>query len=268
MPGSVMQLLKVNLRKKGTLVLLWVLLSNFLLFFGGTLNPLAVGEQFRRRMQLTSLLDPSNPDIGALNGNFELFLQESEQIAKTRDKFNSLEEYEVSMVEIFTYLRVKYKTDLMQYLAIDHRPTVSEVMRTGVDDCDGRAILAATLLLFRGYDAWVLAGPWHHWVQVILGNGSSLQILEKKGIGMDIWYLRFNDLVVVFNYVQTIGYVFYKGFNAFLIVAFCFYSHKYLQVPFIRQAARILLFVAIGSLVLYIMAFMIVFLLYRIILGV
>lgn len=262
-----MQLPKVNLHKKGALVLLWVILSNFLLFFGGTLNPLAVGEQFKRRMQLTSLLDPSNLDVGVLNGNFELFLQESEQIAKTRDKFSSLEEYEVSMVEIFTYLHVKYKSDLMQYLVIDHRPTVSEVMRAGVDDCDGRAILAATLLLFRGYDAWVLAGPWHHWVQVILGNGTSLQILEKKGIGMDIWYLRFNDREIVFNYVKTVGYVFYKWFNAFLIVAFLFYSYKYLQAPFIRQTARILLFVVVGTLVLYIMALLVVLLLYRIIWG-
>ncbi len=260
-----MQFPKVKLHKNGTLVLLWVLLSNFLLFFGGTFNPLAAGEQFRRRMQLTSLLDPNNPDVGILNDNFEQFLQESEQIAKTRDQFSSLEEYEVSMVEIFTYLHVKYKSDFMQYLALDHRPTVSEVMRTGVDDCDGRAILVATLLLFRGYDAWVFAGPWHHWVQVILGNGTSLQILEKKGIGMNIWYLRFNDREVVFNYIQTVGYIFYQWFNAFLIVAFLFYFHKYLRVPFIRRTARILFFVAVGTLVLYIIAFLIIFLLYRII---
>ncbi|MFQ6124641.1 MAG: hypothetical protein ACE5R6_08570 [Candidatus Heimdallarchaeota archaeon] len=265
MPGFRMQLPKVNLHRKGIFVVLWVILSNFLLFFGGALNPRIACNQYRRRMQLPSLLDLNNPNVGVLNENFDQFLQESEQIAKTRNQFSSLEEYEVNMVEIFTYLRVKYKSDFMQYLTIDHLPTVSEVIQTGVDDWDGRAIFAATLLLFRGYDAWVLAGPWHQWVQVILGNSTSLQILDKKGLGMKIWYLRFNDREVVLNYVKAIGYIFYKWFSAFLIIAFLFYSYKYLQTPFIRQAVRIIFFIAVGTFVLYIVALLMIFLFYRII---
>ncbi|MFX0197859.1 MAG: hypothetical protein ACFFCW_17190 [Candidatus Hodarchaeota archaeon] len=253
----------MNLNKKGTLVLLWLVLSNFLLFFGGTLNPLTAGEQFRRRTQLTSLLDPRNPDVRVLNDDFEQFLQKSEQVVKMRDKFNSLEEYEVNMVEIFTYLRVKHKPDTMQYLTIDHLPTVSEVIRTGVDDCDGRAILAATLLLSRGYDAWVLANPWHYWVEVILENGANQQILKKKG--MNFWHLRFNDREVVFNYIQTVGFVFYEWFLVSLILAFCFYFYKYLQMPFIRLSAKILLFVVVVTQIIYFGALGVVLLLYRII---
>lgn len=254
---------KVNLNKKRTLVLLWVVLSNLLLFFGGTLNPLTAGEQFRRRTQLTSLLNPKNPDVRALNDDFEQFLQESEQIVKTRNQFSSLEEYEVNMAEIFTYLRVKHKPDTMQYLTIDHLPTVSEVMKTGVDDCDGRAILAVTLLLSRGYDAWVLANPWHYWVKVFLENGAHLQILKKKG--MNFWYLRFNDREVEFNYILTLGYVFYEWFLVSLILAFLFFSHKYLQVPIIRLSAKVLLFVVVVTQLIYFGALGVVLLLYRII---
>ncbi|MFQ6124640.1 MAG: hypothetical protein ACE5R6_08565 [Candidatus Heimdallarchaeota archaeon] len=253
---------KLNLNKKGTFVLLWVVLSNFLLFFGGALNPLTAGEQFRRRTQLPSLLDLRTPDIQALNDDFDQFLLESEQIVKTRDQFHSLEEYEVNMVEIFTYLHVKHKPDTMQYLTIDHLPTVSEVMRTGVDDCDGRAILATTLLLSRGYDAWVLANPWHYWVEVLLENDIYLHILKKKGI--NFWYLRFNNQEVVFNYILTVGYVFYEWFLVSLIVVLCFYFHKYLQMPFIRLSAKALLFVIIVTQIIYFGALGVVLLLYRI----
>ncbi|MFX0200201.1 MAG: hypothetical protein ACFFCW_29125 [Candidatus Hodarchaeota archaeon] len=254
---------KVNLNKKGTLVLLWLVLSNLLLFFGGTLNPLTAGEQFLRRTQLTSLLDTKNPDIRALNADFEQFLQDSEQIVKTRDQFSSLEVFEVNMVEIFTYLRVKHKSDTMQYLTIDHLPTISEVMQTGVDDCDGRAILAATLLISRGYDAWVLANPWHYWVEVFLENDAHLNILKKKR--MNFWHMRFNDQKVVFNYILTVGYIFYQWFLVTLILTFLFFSHKYLQMPFIRSGAKILLFVVIVTQIIYFGALGIVLLLYRII---
>ena len=104
---------QIYLHKK--LVAFWLIFSTCLLFFGGTINPLTAGEQFSRRMQVTSLLDPRNPDINPLNDTFEQFLQESEQIAKTRDQFNSLEEYELHKVELFTYLHVKHKFDLKEH---------------------------------------------------------------------------------------------------------------------------------------------------------
>ncbi|MFX0209905.1 MAG: hypothetical protein ACFFDT_28250, partial [Candidatus Hodarchaeota archaeon] len=87
--GIRLQIPTINLNQKRTLVILWLLLSNFLLFFGGTINPLTAGEQFKRRTQLHSLLDSENPNVRVLNDDFEQFLQDSEQTAKTRDKFSS-----------------------------------------------------------------------------------------------------------------------------------------------------------------------------------
>ncbi|MFQ5821419.1 MAG: hypothetical protein ACE5I5_15650 [Candidatus Heimdallarchaeota archaeon] len=262
--GSGMRFPKVDLYKKRTLVVVWLILSNFLLFFGGTINPLTAGEQFRRRTQLTSLLDPRNPDIGALNDDFEQFLHESEQVVKTSDDFSSLVEYEVKMVEIFTYLRVKHKSDLMQYLTVDHLPTVGEVMRSGVDDCDGRAIFAATLLVYRGYDAWVLANPVHYWVEIILGNGIHLRILGKKGV--DTWYLRFDNQETVFNAIQTVGFVLYEWILVSLMMIFIFYSQKtFSQSPFLKLAAKVLSIVIVVTQIIYFGALGIVLMLYRII---
>lgn len=251
------------------LVVFWLIFSTFLLFFGGAINPMTASEQFKRRTQITSLLDPRNSDINALNDVFEQFLQESEQIAKTRDQFSSLEEYELHKVELFTYLHVKHKSDLMQYLCVDHLPTVREIWQSGTDDADGRTILATTLLLYRGYDAWAFAGPWHSWVELILENGTHLRILAKKGIGMNFWYLRSNDREVRFNPVQTIGFVVYELLLAALIVGVLFYIQKaFSQGSFVRHVVKSLFIVVVVIGALFIVAFAILLLFYRIIWGV
>jgi len=237
------------------------------LFFGGTINPLTAGEQFKRRTQMNSLLDSDNPNVSVLNDDFEQFLQDSEQTAKTRDKFSSIEEYEVKMVEIFTYLRIKHKPDLMTYLTIDHLPTINEVMRSGVDDCDGRAIFAANILLYRGFDVWILVHPLHYWVEVFLENGTQMHILAKSGI--DTWYLRFNNQESIFNYFRTIGFILYEWLLVSIMLIFIFYLHqKFSKSTFLRLTAKTLVFVIIVTQIIYFGALGVVLLLYRILWGV
>ena len=237
------------------------------MFFGGTINPLTAGEQFKRRIQLQSLLDLENPNVRVLNDDFEQFLQDSEQIANTRDKFSSLEEYEIKMVEIFTYLRIKHKPDVMTYLTIDHLPTISEVVRSGVDDCDGRAIFAANILLYRGFEVWILAHPLHYWVEVFLENGTQMHILAKSGI--NTWYLRFNNQESILNYFQTIGFILYEWFLVSVMLIFLFYSHQtFSKSPFIRMTVKTLIFVIVITQIIYCGALGVVLLLYRILWGV
>lgn len=258
-----MQIPRMDLRQKRTLIVIWLILSNFLLFFGGTLHPLIAGEQLMRRIQLPALFDPLNPDVRVLNANFETFLLESEQVVRTRDNFDSLEEWEVNMIEIFTYLQIKHKPDIMQYLTVDHLPTVSEVIQSGVDDCDGRAILAANLLHYRDYDVWVLAHPLHYWVEVILEKGTTLSILDKNGI--DNWYMRFNYKEINFNYFYVLGFILYEWFLVTLILISLFYVHQTFSTSlFIRMSAKILSFVVVVTQIIYFGALGIVLLLYRI----
>jgi len=254
----------MDIRQKRTIIVIWLILSNFLLFFGGTLHPLVAGEQLIRRTKLPALIDPLNPDVQVLNKDFETFLLESEQVVKTRDNFDSLEAWEVNMIEIFTYLQIKHKSDLMQYLTVDHLPTVSEVIQSGVDDCDGRAILAANLLLYRGYDVWVLAHPLHYWVEVILEKGMTLSILDKNGI--DNLYMRFNYKETTFNYFYVIGFILYEWVLVSILLIFLFYFHKtFYTSPFIRMTAKALAFVIVVTQIIYFGALGVVLLLYRII---
>lgn len=263
------QLPHITFQQKRAFVILWLIVFNYLLFFGGTINPLIASEQFRRRIQLSSLLDPTNSDVRSLNDTFEQFLQEHEQYAMVQDHFTSLEEYEARMVEIFTYFEVKHKSDLMQYLSFDHLPTVREVMQSGSDDEDGRTIFATALLLFRGYDAWALFGPWHSWVEIILKNGTPLQILAKKGIGMKLWYLRFNDRELHFKPIQTLVFMVYELlFAAFTVIGFFVVQKLFSQNSPLRHAIKSLSIFAIATVLLFIGAFAILLLFYWVIWGV
>lgn len=266
---SVRQFLAMILPYKRTLVTLWLLFSIFLLLFGGAINPLTASKQFKRRIQLPTLLDPMNPDINALNENFEQFLQESEQYVNTRDQYSTLSEYEAHMVEIFTYLNIKHKPDLMGYLAIDHLPTVGEVMRASVDDGDGRTIFATSLMLFRGYDAWAFFGPWHSWVEIILENSTHLQILDRKGIGMNFWYLRFNDKEVHFKPFQTLFFIIYELGISAVTVGVLFYVWKTFSTSsFVRQVVKGLSIFVILAMVLFMASIVIILIFYRIMWGV
>lgn len=269
MPIFPIPLPRVTSPQKRVLFIVWLIFSNLILFFGGTINPMTASEQLNRRLHLSSLLDPSNPDVKTLNDTFEEFLQRPKQYASSQDQFNSLEEYEAHLVEIFTYLFVKQKTDLMQHLTIDHYPIIGEVMRSGADDVDGRTIFAAALLIYRGYNTWALVGPWHSWVEIILENGTTLQILTKKGIGMNIWYLRFNDREVHLRPVQTIVFVFYELFLAFFILGVLFYVWTlFSQNSFLRQVTKGLSIFVVASALLFIVGLAIILLFYRILWGI
>jgi len=269
MQHYVKQYLTMALQHKRDLVILWTLFSTFLLLFGGAINPLTAGEQFNRRIHLSSLLDPMNPDINALNELFEHFLQESEQYVNTRDRYSTITEYEAHMVEIFTFLSIKHKPDLMEYLTIDHFPTVGEVMRAKVDDRDGRTIFAASIMLYRGYNAWALFGPWHSWVEIILENSTHLRILEKKGIGMNFWYLKFNDQEVHFKHVETLVFIYYELVIAALTVGVLFYVWKTFSTSsFVRQVVKGLSAFVVLAMILFIVSIVIILIFYRIMWGV
>ena len=146
-----------------------------------------------------------------------------------------------------------------------HQPVlVSEVIQSGADDCDGRAILAANLLLFRGYDVWVLAHPLHYWVEVLLDTGRTLFILEKSGI--DSWYLRFNAQETTINYLNVLGFLLYEWVLVSILLIFLFYFYKTFSTsPFLRTSAKVLTFVVVMTQIIYFGALGVVLLLYRII---
>jgi len=185
---------------------------------GAPLNPIITANQVRRRVDPPSLLDPDSLVIYELNLEFETFFRKHQQLIGSSKSWALLDPQiaEIESIELFIEFHIEYRSDFDQYLTFDHLATDVEIARAGSDDCDGRAILATSLLLHRGYDVWVLVGPRHYSVGVILGLGRMLYILQEAGARW--WVLRFNDNQTIFNWPTIFGKLVEGSYHAFIFL--------------------------------------------------
>lgn len=73
-------------------------------------------------------------------------------------------------VELLVYETIPYEWDWNTWGAADYLPTVAEVIAMGKEDCDGRAVLAASLLRRLGFRAWLVSDFAHLWVATDVGE--------------------------------------------------------------------------------------------------
>jgi len=73
-------------------------------------------------------------------------------------------------VENFVYDRVPYEWDWNTWGMADYLPTVDEVLEKGKEDCDGRAVVAASLLSGLGFKAEIVTDFAHVWVKTDQGE--------------------------------------------------------------------------------------------------
>jgi hypothetical protein len=71
------------------------------------------------------------------------------------------------LVEEFIFRRIKYLSDYENWWNVEYWPTAQEVWQRKQEDCDGRAILATSILRSRGFQsAQLVVGLDHMWIQV------------------------------------------------------------------------------------------------------
>ena len=95
----------------------------------------------------------------------------SEQVTDLRDKILNRTDktYDIDDIyEIQKYIidHIKYTYDWINWLLIDYWPTPEEIISKGREDCDGRAILTCSILRSMNFDAYVIVGTDHLWVEV------------------------------------------------------------------------------------------------------
>jgi len=178
----------------------FALMTSVFIIFGAPCNPLTIYNQVERHLDPTSLLNPNSLSISQFNNEFESFLTSYQTNSKSSQQYNP-QIIEISSLETFVRSRIKYRSDFFQYLVFDHLATDSEIIQVKIDDCDGRAILASSLLIYRGYDAWVIAAPGHYWVEINLNN-DQMHILEEESSGT--WYFKFNGTNTVYNWSMVL----------------------------------------------------------------
>ena len=92
-------------------------------------------------------------------------------------------------VERFVLERLPYAWDWETWGTADYMPTVSEALEMGREDCDGRAVVAASLLQNLGFDAQIVTDFAHVWVQTDKGDTMSpgkRKVIVGTGDGFEL----------------------------------------------------------------------------------
>jgi len=115
-------------------------------------HPGLLWRQVGNLLDMDRLIQPDMPAMREINREIDA------QLAT-----NHAPEFKV--VERFVYSHIKYAYDWYNWGNLDYWPTAGEVWERRREDCDGRAVLAASILRARGYpDAHLVANINHVWV--------------------------------------------------------------------------------------------------------
>jgi hypothetical protein len=151
--------------------------------------------------------------------------------------------------------RISYAFDWQTWGVVDYLPTVEEVLREGCEDCDGRAVLAASLLRRLGFDAWLVCDLKHTWVAAregtteveLMSPGSGEATLAGDGTGAG------TQLRCSFNGLRNLGRamafgiaVFPLGREVLILAALCGVSMQPRSSPLRRLVGWLLLGAGLG----------------------
>ena len=111
-------------------------------------------RQIPRWQNPDSLIETNAPFLAEINKKID------EQL-----KPDSTKKDELKAVERFVYREIKYGYDWDVWGNTDYWPTVAEVWEKKREDCDGQAVLAASILSSRGFpDVHIVGNMSHVWV--------------------------------------------------------------------------------------------------------
>lgn len=104
-----------------------------------------------------SLIQPDLPEIAEMNRAITAQLKPD---ATKKEEFRAVERY--------VYEHIRYEYDWFNWGNLDYWPTAKEALDRKREDCDGQAIVAASVLRARGFKtAQVVANLQHCWVVVV-----------------------------------------------------------------------------------------------------
>lgn len=140
--------------------------------------PARLVRHLQRWSDPNSLIEPNNVDLQPLLEELRLQIGDDSSPKET-----------LSLVERFVYRKIAYDWDWNVWGMSDYIPTVSEVLEKGREDCDGRAVLGASILANLGFKAELVTDFSHVWVKTdkgeTMGPGKRKAIVATQG-GLEI----------------------------------------------------------------------------------
>lgn len=94
----------------------------------------------------------------------------------------------------YVYRKIPYAWDWDLWGNVDYFPTVEETLALGKEDCDGRAVVAASVLQSYGYNARLATDFGHVWV--VTDRGETMSPGKSTGIEFTDQGMKFNWAIV------------------------------------------------------------------------
>lgn len=126
-------------------------------------KPGLVFRHVQHLRNLDTLPDPDEPALEPLKARFDAFL--AERGVETGEPDTLLAE-----VNAFVRREIAYSWDWDTWGVAEYLPSLAEVIASGREDCDGRAVLAAALLRSKGIAAELVGDTRHMWVRTPVGE--------------------------------------------------------------------------------------------------
>lgn len=147
----------------------WLILALVVLFVLFP-DPRLLVRNVRHISNLNAMIDEKDPDLRKWVAEFDVY-QASLAPVPTQPAQTQ------RAVEKFVYAHVPYQWDWELYGAADYMPTVAEMFEYArqrpdgkvYEDCDGRAVMCASMLRAMGFDARIVTDLQHVWVETPLG---------------------------------------------------------------------------------------------------
>ncbi|MBI5866505.1 MAG: transglutaminase domain-containing protein [Planctomycetes bacterium] len=121
-----------------------------------------------RMRNLSSVLDAQHPGLAAFEAD-----------VRATAPADAPPEQLLDAVQQVVLKRIPYAWDWDTWGVVDYLPTVDEALRMGREDCDGRAVVAASLLRRMGQPAELVSDVLHVWVDTPAGPTMNPTSAEK-----------------------------------------------------------------------------------------
>ncbi len=125
-----------------------------------------------RMADTNTVIDPTEPRLAPLESQVRASLPDQPELAVVRRR-----------VEQIVYQHIPYAFDWETWGVMSFLPTTAEVLDRRRADCEGRAVVAASLLRRLGYQAWLVADLKHMWVVARDPATDTAQELMSPGEG-------------------------------------------------------------------------------------
>jgi len=125
--------------------------------------PNRLAQHLRHWSDPNALVEPNAPEL-------EPLFTELSQREDMAHFLQSRPQEALRTVEGFVYEKVPYEWDWNTWGTADYLPTLAEVLEKGREDCDGRAVVAASLLRRFGMRAELVTDFAHVWVKTEHGD--------------------------------------------------------------------------------------------------